>query len=131
MCYARYKLEIAGRKSMKRISIALILTALIFSLAQCGLFNKRLEYRVSGGDLLNAVSIRYQNDKRELTYVSAVPGWSTSFNLSSSDRPFLAFIRVTNFTSATVYVDILVDSTFVNTGTIIGAGTVDVDYIVE
>jgi hypothetical protein len=115
---------------MKRLWIALIGIALVFSLAQCGLFTKTVGYIVSS-TVSSSVSIRYQNDKGDLTDVNTTTDWSTSFDLTTSERPFLAFIEVANFSGNTVFVDILEDSTFVSSGQIIGVGSVEVYYIVE
>jgi hypothetical protein len=114
---------------MRRIGIALIVTALVFGLAQCELFNTTVEYNVSGGG--STVYIRYQDDKGELVDVTTVPGWSTSFELSSSDRPFLAFIQVTNSGMLNVIARILEEGTLVSSGTAGAGGSVNVYHIVE
>ena len=115
---------------MKKLGIALIVAALVFGLIQCDLFTKKVEYSVSS-DGSGSVSIRYQDSKGQLVDASAVPPWSTSFDLASTDRPFLAFIEVTNFDASTVYISILQDNAIVSTGQIIGVGSVEVYYIVE
>jgi hypothetical protein len=68
----------------------------------------------------------YQDGSGTLVEARAASPWSTSFQLFGSDRPFLAFIRVTNNGFSNVDVYILEDGVLAagpSTATALGGST--------
>ena len=92
---------------MKKLTIWALIVVVVVALTGCDLiFFKTLEYNISGGS--GPLYIRYQGEDGEFVDVTASSSWSTSFNLGSSARPFLAFIRVVNNGAAGVGGDVTV-----------------------
>lgn len=115
---------------MKRFAVVLLLAGAVFALTQCDLFNTTVEYNVSGGPA--PLTIRYNGEDGEIVDVSATAPWSTSFELFSSARPFIAFLRVTTGSGTAVNAYIREDGNTVDQSLNIPApGSDDLYYIIE
>ncbi len=109
---------------MNKLALTVLMGAAVFALSQCKLISTTVEYSLSG--FSDELDVMYQDKSGELVQVTGTnPSWSTSFGLSSSDTPFLAFIRVANIDPGSVGVDvsILADGvTVAGPSTAIGGG---------
>jgi hypothetical protein len=101
---------------MKKLVFAILVGIAVFALSQCWLFDTTVEYNISGSSA--SLNILYQDDHGELSEVDAASPWSTSFELFSSERPFLAFIKVINNGGGNVDVSIRKDGS-----TVVGPST--------
>ena len=95
-------------------------------------WDKPLIFHLNGSS--DTLSIRYQDDGGNLIDVTASSPWSTNFNLGSSERPFLAFIRVDNNglpgQDVTVYIR-LDDSTKKSGPAVAGGGALELYTIID
>ncbi len=92
---------------MKKLAIFLFLAGALLSLSQCDLFYITVEYNISGNS--SSLTIRYNDESGEIVDMTASSPWSHSFDLYTDERPFIAFIRVTNDGFDAVDVQILED----------------------
>jgi hypothetical protein len=80
---------------MKKLAFAVLMTAAAFALSQCALFNTTVEYSVTSTGF-PSVTILYNDENGEGVEINTTAPWSVSFDLFTSDRPFVAAIRVSN-----------------------------------
>lgn len=113
---------------MKKSFPVLLALAAALALGGCELFTSTVEYNVSGGS--GFMAIRYQDKGGELVETTVSSPWSTSFDLWSKDRPFLAFLQVTSG-GAGVMLYISVDGSVAATDSVSAYSTGQVFYIVE
>ena len=99
---------------------AWMLTALllaVFGLSQCSLFSTTVEYEVTTGSSAVSLSIQYQNEEGTLVEISTTTAyWSYSFDLPLDEKPFLAWIQVTNYNATPASINIRKDGAIVDTG---------------
>jgi len=116
---------------MKRIPVAALIIALLLSLVSCELrLTKTVQYNISGNS--DSLAIRYQDKSHDIVSVTASSPWSIDFELWSSQRPFLAFIRVDNGGTGDVSVYILEDDSTKASGTATAGGpTIDLYALIE
>jgi choline-glycine betaine transporter len=117
-------------KDMRKLVVAVLLAAAVFAFSQCSLFSTTVEYNISGSSF--SLDIMYQDESGTLVEVRAASPWSTSFQLYSSERPFLAFIRVTNNGGSNVDAYILEDGGIAagpSTATALG-GTTEIHAVI-
>jgi len=119
---------------MKRIALVILLVGVVLSLTQCELFQTTLEYNINGNS--TNLNIRY-NDGTSGEIVDATgvqTQWSSgTFVLYSDERPFLAYIEVTNddIASTGVTVEILEDGSVVASTNLAALATGNLHYILE
>jgi hypothetical protein len=122
------------RTNMKRIALVILLVGVVLSLTQCELFQTTLEYNINGNS--TNLNIRY-NDGTSGEIVDATgvqTQWSSgTFVLYSDERPFLAYIEVTNddIASTGVTVEILEDGSVVASTNLAALATGNLHYILE
>lgn len=117
---------------MKKAVVALLLAGAVLALSQCELFYTTVEYKLTGTS--SPIDMMYQNEEGLVEEDSGTSSpWSASFELKPSDRPFLAFIQVTNNGIANaVTVEIREDGDLVQTGTAAaGGGSVAIYWVME
>ena len=113
---------------MKKSFPALLALAAALALGGCELFTSTVEYNVSGGS--GFMAIRYQDKGVELVETTVSSPRSTSFDLWSKDRPFLAFLQVASGgAGATLYIS--VDGSVAASASLAASPTGEVFYIVE
>ena len=116
---------------MKKVALWALIVVVVVALTGCDLiFFKTVEYNISGASV--SLNIRYQGEDGEIIDVTVFSPWSTDFNLGSSERPFLAFIRVVNNGVGDVFVYISEDGSTEATGTAFAGGAaLDLYAIIE
>jgi len=114
---------------MKKLVIVLLLAGVVLSLSRCELFYTTVEYNISGDS--TSLTIRYNDESGEIVDVAAASPWSHSFELYTEDRPFIAFIRVSNGGMGAVVVQILEDGDSVTSLNIPADTTGDLYSIIE
>jgi hypothetical protein len=93
---------------MKKLAIVLVLAGVVLSLSQCELFQTTVEYNISGNS--SSLVIRYNDKSDQIVDVTSMSPWvSGDFILYSGDKPFIAYIEVTNNGVGDVTVEVLED----------------------
>jgi uncharacterized protein YuzE len=91
---------------MKKLAIVLFLAGALLSLSQCELFQSTVEYNIAGNS--DSLMIRYNDKSDQIVDVTTVSPWvSGDFILYSGDKPFVAYIEVTNNGGGEVTVEVL------------------------
>ena len=116
---------------MKRTIVVLAISLLVFSLAQCDLFTRTIQYTVTSADTIG-FHIYYTSDVSGLTEETATAPWTKSWTRLNNQDTKLAFIQVTKSTGAdfTVQID-LEDVTVAGPTTGTAGSTVTLYSIIE
>jgi hypothetical protein len=79
---------------MKRLIFVLFTVIAFLSVSGCELFRTEVKYSISGPS--TSVTIRYNTKSGEIADVVTPSPWEDTGTFYSADKPFLAFMRVTN-----------------------------------
>jgi ABC-type glycerol-3-phosphate transport system substrate-binding protein len=115
---------------MKKTLILLGAILLVFALVQCSLFSTEIKYLVTGGDT-EPYEILYESDG-EMTEVTSNNYWVYTHDVFSSDKPQLAFIRVSKASGSVPFtVEIQEDGVTVATDTKLSGNTIELFHVIE
>jgi hypothetical protein len=116
---------------MKKLILVLAISLLVFSLAQCDLFTRTIQYTVTSADTIG-IHIYYTSDVSGLTEETVTAPWTKSWTRLNNQDTKLAFIQVTKSTGAdfTVQID-LEDVTVAGPTSGTAGSTVTLYYVVE
>jgi hypothetical protein len=116
---------------MNKFRFILASLVVILLLDGCELFTTSIEYHVTGPS--SSISVLFMDRGGRLEEVEAASPWSESLTIMNGDRPFMAYLRVTNSdassTGLTVYID--VDGTQERTASVAYSATGELYFIVE
>ena len=114
---------------MKKTLVLLGVILLVFALAQCSLFVTEIKYLVTSGDT-EPFEILYESDGN-MTEVTSNNYWVYSHDVLGSDKPQLAFIRVSKSIGADFTVEIQEDGVKVATDTKPSGNTIVLYHVIE
>jgi hypothetical protein len=114
---------------MKKLATLLAIVLLVFSLAQCSLFTTKIKYLVTSADT-EPMQILYQAGS-DMTEVTANNFWNYEVDILTSDKPQLAFIRVSKSSGTPFTVEIQKDNVQVATDTKTPLATIELYHVVE
>jgi hypothetical protein len=114
---------------MKKPLLLLGVVLLVFALAQCSLFVTEIKYLVTSADT-EPFEILYESDG-DMTEVTADNYWVYSHDVLGTDKPQLAFIRVSKSFGTPFTVEIQEEGVTVATNTQTPPSTIELFHVIE